>query len=325
MKKRLTFSIITTSLLGILIGLSSCSKEEIRNDELQKKEILQKDDPADPANEFSGIITPENELIEFSKQKYNEYSNLKKQLKYGWTAHKNFTYICAKKLGLSDLRAEIMRDASVMPDVYQVGIDNAYNQQWSHAIILTETWWGVQWLWGDADDDFHDNLDGDSGESESPEGYNGKWAGYYYDQNNQDLGDWYLGYACHFIEDVSFVLHTSLPNSAMALRHGDFEDWMDNNWSAGHMFSQVAESINVSEYYSFTNPKKAINQAAQASNWYFSVHGKKAWENYEECGYPLEAGTGNDDLVNYTKLMIAEATKWTGATIKYGLDKYNQW
>ena len=322
MKRKFLNLLVISIIIGMALNIS-CSKDE---DNLQpKQEFIQEDDPADPSNEFSGIITPEDELISFSHETYNELYESEGNLKYGWVAHKNFTYVCAKKLGLSESRAIIMRDASVMPDVYQVGIDNFYNQQWSHAFIVTETWWGVQWLWGDADDDFHDNLDGDSGESESPEGYNSKWAGYYYQAGNRDLGDWYVGYACHFMEDVSLVLHTTFPDIPLATHHGDYEDWIDNNWTAGHNFAAVVESVSASSYYAFSNPKSAINAAAKSSNWDYSSYGRKAWENYEDSGYPTAAGTGNSNCVYYTKLMLIEATKWTGATIKYGLNKYNQW
>lgn len=323
LKTRMRLLFIATVQLSVIFV--SCEKEEQPQVQTEEK-FVQEDDPADPETEFAGIVTPENELIAFSSKMYKElYATDDKQLKYGWVAHKNFTYVCAKKLGLSEERAIIMRDASVMPDVYQVGIENGFNQQWSHAFILTKTWWGAQWLWGDADDDFHDNLDGDSGESESPEGYNGKWAGYYYAQGNRELGDWYVGYACHFMEDVGIVLHTTFPDFNLAVHHGDFEDWIDANWNSGHNFSEVVESVEASEYYSFSDPKRAINQAAKASNWYYSAHGKKAWEAYANSGYPIASGSANNTCVYYTRLMLEETTKWTGAAIKYAMDKYNQW
>ena len=81
-----------------------------------------------------------------------------------WTenTHNNITDVCAWQWGFSSGRRNNMKAASEMPDTYQSGIDNGFNQQWSHAYIYHS--WGF-WVWGDADDDFHDNIDGDSGES----------------------------------------------------------------------------------------------------------------------------------------------------------------
>lgn len=319
MKRNLTLSAALVATCCMLM-MSSCSKEKPEN---SNDAILTAEDPADPINESSGIITDESKLIAFSSAVYNGENA--SAIKYGTTAHKNFVYVCAKNLGLSDSRAIIMRDASVMPDVYQSGIDNTYNQQWSHAYIVSKTFWGMQWLWGDADDDFYDNLNGDSGELESPEGYNGKWAGYYYGIFNRDLGDWYVGYACHYITDVSFVLHTTFPDVDMALHHFDYEAWMDNNWTAGYNLSQALYGVSASSYYTFTDAKAAIRSAVQASNYSYSTNAKLAWDNYKASGYPTGAGTGNSSCVYYTKKMIEEATKWTGGGIKYALNKYNQW
>ena len=218
-----------------------------------------------------------------------------------------------------------MRDAAEMPDVYQSGLDNAYNQQWSHAYIVIKAFWGMQWVWGDADDDFNDNLNGYSGESESPEGYNGKSAADYYTAGNGDLGDWYVGYACHYITDVSFVLHTTLPDVDMALHHFDFESWIDNNWTAGNNLSQALNNVSASSFYTITDAKAGIRSAVQASNYSYSSNAKLAWDNYKASGFPTSAGTGNSNCVYYTKKMIEEAAKWTGSAIKYALNKYNQW
>jgi len=319
MKKNLTFTIAYAAMCCTLI-LSSCSKEKPENNDSVVKTA---DDPSDPKNESSGIITEESQLIAYSSQVYNKRDTSK--LKYATSGHMNFVYVCAKKLGLSENRAIIMRDAAMMPDVYQSGLDNAYNQQWSHAYIVTKTFWGMQWLWGDADDDFNDNLNGYSGESESPEGYNGMWAGYYYNAGNRDLGDWYVGYACHYITDVSFVLHTTFPDLDMALHHFDFEAWIENNWTAGHNLSQALNNVQASSYYTITDAKAGIRSAVQASNYSYSNNGKLAWDNFKASGFPTGAGTGNSNCVYYTKKMIEEATKWTGSAIKYALNKYNQW
>jgi len=319
MNRILTYFFACAAMCSMLI-MSSCSKEKHENDDAVIKTA---DDPADPKNESSGIITDESNLISYSSQVYNQKDSTR--LKYGTATHKNFVYACAKKLGLSESRAIIMRDAAEMPDVYQSGLDNAYNQQWSHAYIVIKAFWGMQWVWGDADDDFNDNLNGYSGESESPEGYNGKSAADYYTAGNGDLGDWYVGYACHYITDVSFVLHTTLPDVDMALHHFDFESWIDNNWTAGNNLSQALNNVSASSFYTITDAKAGIRSAVQASNYSYSSNAKLAWDNYKASGFPTSAGTGNSNCVYYTKKMIEEAAKWTGSAIKYALNKYNQW
>lgn len=271
-------------------------------------------------NDDATIIVPEDKLLEYSKNMVNKLNP--GLSKWSEATHKSIAYICAKKLYLSEARAVIIRNAAEMPDVYQSGLSNAYNQQWSHAYLYN--YFGF-WTWGDADDDFHDNIDGDSGESESPEGYNGKWAGYYYERDNQSLGDWYLGYAIHFIQDVSLVLHSTFPGWYMATHHFDFESWIKNNWSQGHNFQQAAEDVSVSSFYTITGLKAAIRTAASNSNYHKSKNAEKAWDAYKESGFPTSVGTGNNNAVYYTKKMIAEATKWAGATIVYTLDKYGQW
>ncbi len=321
MKKIYILTIMLMYSFAMIIS-TSCNKEYIASD--QELNVIEPDDePDDPENEDSGIITPENELISHASDIYNKLNDT--LLKFGTVAHKSFVYTCAKKLGLPESRAIIMRNASVMPDEYQSGIDNSFNQQWSHAYMVIKTLWGMQWVWGDADDDFHDNLLGDSGESESPEGYNGKWAGYYYILGNRDLGDWYVGYACHYITDVSFVLHSTFPNVNMLLHHFDFETWMDNNWDQGHNFSQVLSNVPIESYYTITDPKAAIRNAVIASNYSYNTNAQKAWDNFEESDFPTSTGSGNDDCVYYTKLMIEEATKWTGGAIRYALIRYDQW
>lgn len=299
-----------------------CNKEEYTT-KPDTNLVEPENDPADPENEDSRYIVPEEQLITYTKQLYQKM--IDSTLKYGHITHNNFVYQCAKKLGLEDERAVIMRNASIMPDVYQSGIDNAFNQQWSHAFLVIKAFWGMQWIWGDADDDFYDNLLGDSGESESPEGYNRKWAGYYYISGNQDLGDWYVGYACHYISDVSFVLHSTFPNLNMIFYHSDYEEWIDNNWNTGHNFSKAIDNISTSLYYTFSDPKAALRNAARASNYSYNSHARKAWDNYMSSGHPTASGSGNESCVANTRLMIAEAVKWTGGAIKYALNRFNRW
>ena len=276
----------------------------------------------DPANEDAGPHISADSLISFTS------SYLSKGLaKTSWAEedHDNFVYLCAVKLGLSSSRASTMRDAAHMPDVFQSGLDNLYNQQWSHAYMIVKMFWGPQWVWGDADDDFHDNIDSSDNGIEGPEGYNGKWAGYYYRAGKQSLGDWYTGYACHYIEDVSFVLHVSVPDYDMAVHHFDYETWISNNWSKGYCFSATANQVPVSSYYTISDLRSAIRQAAINATLSYGTNARLAWENYQASGFPTAAGTGSAAAAQYTRKMVEEATKWTGGAIKYSLTKYKQW
>lgn len=324
--KDFKFKIVAFIFIFSFFYFTGCSDENYENRTALGIIEREKEELDDPLGEDAEIQVGEKELLGYSRAVYQElYEKPNRGLKYGTVAHKSYSYICAKKLGLSDHRAKIIRDASIMPDVFQSGLDNSYNQQWSHAYIITKAFWGAQWVWGDANDDFHDNLDGDSGESESPEGYNEKWAGYYYNQGNTDLGDWYVGYACHFIEDVGFVLHTTFPNLDMANKHFDFEEWMDNNWSTGHNFSKLVGQVSPTTYIKIASPKAAIRNAVMESNYSYSTIGKKAWDNYKKSGFPVVAGSGNSELVYYTGKMVEQTTRNTGGAIRYALDKYKQW
>ena len=276
----------------------------------------------DPVNEDAGILIPDSNLIAYTETCFPDRLG-----KASWseTIHDNYVYLCAKQLGLSETRAALMQKAAHMPDVFQSGFDHGYNQQWSHAFMIKKTWWGPQWVWGDADGDFYDNLNGDSGEFESPEGYNGKCAGEYYALFKRDLGDWYVGYACHYIADVCLLLHTTIPDYDLAMHHFDFETWVQNNWSAGFKFKSTAEAVPASSYYTFTDPKAAIVKAAINANTTLNANAKLAWYYYKASGFPTTAGTGSGSAAVYTRKMVEEAVKWTGGSIQYALDKYRQW
>ncbi len=243
------------------------------------------------------------------------------EVKWSCLTHRKVVSIAAAKMGLSTGRINNITAASDSPDVYQSGLENGFNQQWSHAFMLTS---GGYWYWGDADDDFHDNINQSTSEIESPEGYKGKSAKYYYQAGNQYRGDWYLGYACHYIEDVCLVLHTTVPFGAMATKHFAFETWVENNLTAGHKLLDAVSADNY--YYVITDLKTAVNQAAYyTSGYYSSTYGKKAWDAYVASGYPTGAGTGNAALVANVKGMLVDAGRYVKGTIKYTLDRYGQW
>lgn len=300
--------------LPLLIALSGCNDAPFPN----RPESAH----PDPANEDAGIIVPEDSLIAYTRA---ALSNKLGKNFWSEAIHDNYVYLCAIKLGLSPARAGAMRDAAHMPDVFQCGLDHAYNQQWSHAYIYLKTPWGPQPAWGDADDDFHDNIDGETSELESPEGYNGKWAGYYYKAGRQALGDWYVGYACHYIADVCFCLHTTVPDYDMAARHFDFETWIQNNWTSGYNFSATAKNIPAWAYYNVSDLKSAVQSAALNANVSYNANAKNAWEFYKLSGFPTASGSGNQVAAYYTRKMVEEAAKWTGGAIRHTLTKYGQW
>lgn len=233
-------------------------------------------------------------------------------------SHTSITFIVAQKLGLSWYRSYVMSYAAKLPDDYQSGISNGFNQQWSHAYIYTKTLWWTWHCWGDADEDFRDNLLG-GGDS-----WGGGSAAYWYTRNYQIYGDWYVGYASHYIQDVSFgKLHTTIPGWNLAVHHGDYESWIANNWETGHRFADTVRGVSKYSYYSFSNLKGAIRSAAKYG--YESSTSNNAWNNYKASGFPTGAGSGNWAAVYYTRLMLQRSTKWTGGTIKYALNRYNEW
>lgn len=246
------------------------------------------------------------------------------------STHTTLSGIAASQWGLTSGRVNEISDASDYPDTYQSGLENGFNQQWSHAYIY-DMWFGsVFYLWGDADEDFHDNIDGPPG----GEGYNGGYAGYYYG-SNQRTGDQYLGYALHYIEDVSLVLHSTAPTSIgltvpyettdMLTHHFDFEKWVENNMNSGwQLLNTVRNDYN---YYVISDLKQALKNTAWASCAYRGTNsiGYAAWKEYRNCGYPTASGSGTAVLADNTTKMLINAARYAKGAIKYTLDKYGQW
>lgn len=241
-------------------------------------------------------------------------------LMWSEATHSSMTLDAARYWGLATARANNLSYAAAMPDTYQSGLSNGYNQQWSHAYLYSSL--GI-WVWGDADDDYFENLNQSDGELESPEGYNGQSAKYYYGLGNQKTGDWYVGYATHYIEDTCLLLHASDPSVSMLTSHFKFEDWIKNNWTSGHNFYAAIAADTY--YYVVTSPKDSIQSAAYYSGYWTSDLGKTVWDNYSACGYPTAVGTGNATLVAKAKEMLIRAARYSRGTIKYAFDTYNQW
>jgi len=237
--------------------------------------------------------------------------------RFAEAGHRSMTELAARAWGLAPSRVANLADASDDPDTYQSGLDNYYNQQWSHAYLWNSL---GTWNWGDADDDYHDNLDGGS------EGYDGKSAAYWYALGDQYRGDRHVGYSCHYIEDVSFVLHSSFPGPlslTMLSKHFAFEDWMKNNWSTGWRLMDAVAADGY--YYPVTDTKAAIRSASWQSCAWSGGDGAKAWEAYKAAGYPTASGSGTATLASWVGKMVVHAGRWAKGTVKYAMDKWGQW
>ncbi len=236
--------------------------------------------------------------------------------------HCDLTRIAATFWGLSPARIQMMQSAADKPDANQSGLSHGYNQQWSHAYLLAAK---NLWLWGDADQDFHDNLVGYEGGLEGPEGYQEKSAAEFYSAGDQRTGDWYVGYATHYIADVSLVLHASVPSPKrldLLTQHFAFEDWIKANAKAGHRLLDTAEADPY--YYIVTEPKTSLHNAAHFISYWTGGLGKQVWDAYGASGYPTQAGSGSPELVAATKEMMIRACRYVKGTIKYALDTYDQ-
>ncbi|MBF0300455.1 MAG: hypothetical protein HQK51_17185 [Oligoflexia bacterium] len=251
--------------------------------------------------------------------------------------HQAITKVACEFWSLSEERTKNIMLGSRMPDIYQRGLSHLFNQQWSHGLLYGKN---RTWRWGDANEDFHDNLLGtkgiDQNRNSSPEdetenlfheGWNNGSADQFYLKDDQTTGDWYLGYASHFIEDVTIPPHTTSPFPGrldILYHHASFEVWLTNNLEKGHRLIDAAALDN--EYYIVTDPSEDLKRAAWNScYWNEEGYGKEVWDNYVSDGYPTKENSGSPELVKNAKNMITEAVRWSRGTIKWGLDQYNQW
>jgi hypothetical protein len=263
--------------------------------------------------EALSLIIPEALPMEIPEGYFNNSADEKTGVKinktlWNWTVHDSMMYICAKQWGLSDDRAEYMAGAAHMPDVYDNEGTIPLTQQWRHGWVQLIN--GV-WIWGSADDCCDDNIRG--------EGYNDKSAFYYYDEGNRLWGDWYLGYASHYLQDVGNPWHTSANIVQQLSTHSGYETWVDNNWNEGHNFYEaVSEDWH---YYAVSDPAASTRSLAIWSNSKNSV----VYDSYVDSGNPTEAGEGNSTLVDETKLLIRDTGRYTKGLIKFTLDSKNVW
>lgn len=232
--------------------------------------------------------------------------------------------LAARRWWLTRSREDTIAKAADDPDTYEAGIDNSFNQQWSHAYIYSDL--GL-WMWGDANENFDDCITGTLSEQpEGPECRDGKSARTCYASGNQRLGDTYLGYALHYIADVSLVLHSSNPVQTpdLGIYHLRSETWVKNNWTDGHRFQATVAADGY--YYPITDLQQAVRNAAWSSSFANSSSaGRMAWIGYRDSGYPSAAGQGSASLVYATRLMLIRAARYTAGAIEYTLGAYDQW
>ncbi len=228
--------------------------------------------------------------------------------KWGWTVHDNMTYYCAKQWGLSEERAKIIYNAAHMPDVYDVEGQIPGTNNWLHGWVQIVN--GV-WVWGAADKACYNNIQGS--------GWNNGSSFYYYSAGNKSKGDWYLGYASHYLEDCGNPWHTSANIVQQLSTHSNFEVWVDNNWSSGHEF--YLDVMNDHYYYSVSDIKEAVKALAKYSN----SHNTTIYNAYVASGKPTAAGTGNSTLISETRQLLVQSSRYVKGLIKYTLDKKQAW
>ena len=212
-----------------------------------------------------------------------------------------------KQWGLSDARANYMSPAAHMPDVYDNEGEIPLTQNWRHGYVFA----GGVHIWGNADDCCHENIQG--------QGFNDKSAFYYYENGNRWWGDWWLGYASHYLQDVGNPWHTSVDIVQQLVTHKGYEQWVDANWSSGHNFQDVVNSDIY--YYYISNPGATVRSLAQWSN----SNNTYMLSAYINSGYPTGSGGGNSNLIYGTEYLLKVQARYTKGLIKYTLDAKNAW
>ncbi|MFA8450008.1 MAG: hypothetical protein ACEPOW_04875 [Bacteroidales bacterium] len=313
-------------ILLMVVGVCSCKKkDEIVNPQNTSSTEGYTKRAIDLDNDLYELIIPNQDLIAYTNAHYNDHKNTK-GFKWNEATHNSYAYICALKLGLSEDRATKIGKAAEMPDYLQDGLEHGYEQLYSHQYMYLKS--GLH-IWGGADDHCYGNIMG-ADENGKTIGYKDKWAGYYYDKGDQEMGDWYLGYGLHFITDVCEVMHSTWFGSKLNMvippeHHYSFEKWVENNWTEGFCFSEDVKNVNKVEFYYIRDVKKAVQKAALNSSYYHSDFGRKAWDAFAENGYKTGVGEGDPVAVENVRKMVREATMWTGGMMRYALDHYHQY
>lgn len=240
-----------------------------------------------------------------------EHENFKYELpneKWGYTPHYMTMYIAAKKCGLSDSRAAQMASSANLPDTYDGSHAIPGTQQWRHGYVYLVS--GVYSGFGIAPSMCANNINGN--------GYSGRSAFYYYLTGNKSSGDWYLGYASHYLQDLGNPWHTA-SNLYQQLTHNSYETWVANNWSAGHKFQDAVNADN--SYYTVSNPATSAVNLARYSNGRNSTISKA----YNDSNKPTAAGTGNSTLVSETRTLLIYTARYNKGLIRYTLNACDAW
>jgi hypothetical protein len=227
--------------------------------------------------------------------------------KWTRTPHQKTMWVAAKQWGLSDTRADAMAGAAHMPDIYDDDGHLPGTQQWRHGYVYL---YGIYIKFGIADAMCANNINGS--------GYNGKSAFYYY-PSNKPLGDWYLGYASHYLQDVANPWHTSANIYQQISTHSGYETWVANNWTKGHKFQDVISADY--SYYAVTDPAASTRNLALWSNNKNTI----VYKAYVASDKPTGSGTGNTTLINETKELLKASCRYTKGLIKYTLDAKKAW
>ncbi|MGI6479525.1 MAG: hypothetical protein ACOX0M_08820 [Salinivirgaceae bacterium] len=227
--------------------------------------------------------------------------------KWGGTPHSKLMFIAAKYWKLSDSRANRMAAGAPMPDQHDNEGTIPGTQQWRHGYIYL---YGYYTGIGVADAMCANNINGS--------GYNKRSAFYYY-PSNKWMGDWYLGYAAHYLQDVANPWHTSANIYQQLATHNGYENWVSANWDSGHNFESVVNADKY--YYSVTNPAAAVRYLALWSNY----RNTTIYDAYVASGKPTGLNGGNDALIEGTKELLIAACRYSKGLIKHTLDAENAW
>ena len=114
-------------------------------------------------------------------------------------------------------------------------------------------------------------------------------------------GDWYLGYASHYLQDVGNLWHTSTNIVQQLSTHGGYETWVDNNWDEGHNLYEapniiingqngfISDDIDELRNYIqelFDNDKLAKSISIESRKTFIDLFGKtkikENWKNFLE-------------------------------------------
>ena len=217
---------------------------------------------------------------------------------WGWN-HSDMAEIAAYHMGLSETRAVRMHNAADDPDQVDGEGTIPLTQQWKHGYVFAYGYY----VWGSADDNCEDNINRAI--------YNFTYSEYW--------GDYRIGYASHYLQDVANPWHTSANIVQQLSTHKGYEEWISNNWENGHKFKDYLDGDYY--YYSISDPAATTRTLAKYSYNKYST----MYDAYIDSDSPVEPNTGNATLVSQTKEVLKAAGRYTKGLIKYTLDEANAW